>query len=50
MSAVGCVFVARAAGSDFGPSYRFFYTDEEQKETALATIAELWFVTRSRGD
>jgi hypothetical protein len=30
-------------GSDFGPSYRsaIFYTDEQQKETALATIAEI---------
>jgi peptide-methionine (S)-S-oxide reductase len=30
-------------GSDFGSSYRsaIFYTDEQQKETALATIAEI---------
>jgi peptide-methionine (S)-S-oxide reductase len=30
-------------GSDFGPSYRsaVFYTDETQKEIALATIAEI---------
>src|SRR5438876_2915960 len=30
-------------GSDFGPSYRsaIFYTNEQQKETALATIAEI---------
>jgi peptide-methionine (S)-S-oxide reductase len=30
-------------GSDFGPSYRsaIFYTDKQQKETALATIAEI---------
>jgi peptide-methionine (S)-S-oxide reductase len=30
-------------GSDFGPSYRsaIFYTDEQQKETALTTIAEI---------
>lgn len=30
-------------GSDFGPSYRsaIFYADEQQKETALATIAEI---------
>jgi peptide-methionine (S)-S-oxide reductase len=30
-------------GSDFGRSYRsaIFYTDEQQKETALATIAEI---------
>jgi peptide-methionine (S)-S-oxide reductase len=30
-------------GSDFGPSYRsaIFYTDQQQKETALETIAEI---------
>jgi len=30
-------------GSDFGPSYRsaIFYTDEQQKETALATIDDI---------
>jgi peptide-methionine (S)-S-oxide reductase len=30
-------------GSDFGPSYRsaIFYTDEQQKDTALATIDEI---------
>jgi peptide-methionine (S)-S-oxide reductase len=30
-------------GSDFGPSYRsaIFYTDEQQKEVALVTIAEI---------
>ncbi|GLQ56143.1 peptide-methionine (S)-S-oxide reductase MsrA [Devosia nitrariae] len=30
-------------GSDFGPSYRsaVYYTDENQKEVALATIAEI---------
>jgi peptide-methionine (S)-S-oxide reductase len=30
-------------GSDFGSSYRsaIFYTDDQQKETALATIAEI---------